>query len=87
MSVNRVEEGRALWLEGKVTFEGADENGLLFTVKGSDGGDWQVEYDYYENAWICNCPDFYGRHQSANGSFMCKHIWACIFELAEVMRR
>lgn len=84
--MNRIEEGRKLWQEGKVKFITADEQGLLFEVEGSDGDVWSVEYDYNESAWKCNCPDFHGRHQSAEGSFICKHIWACMFELVELMR-
>ncbi len=80
---DRVVNGHKLYLKGNVAVDHEDEEYIFFDVK-SGKETYQVEYEKPEGAWRCICTDYNTRHQKAPGSFLCKHILAALFKLAEV---
>lgn len=79
---NRYEKGLALYLYGNVSIVYEDSGLVQFDVL-SNGTNHFVEFEKDNSSWRCLCPDYLGRHKSAPGSFLCKHIWACLFKFME----
>ena len=44
--------------------------GVMFTVEGSTGKKYIVDYNFYKG-WVCDCPDHIFRHR------FCKHMQVC----------
>jgi hypothetical protein len=80
---DRMVEGFKLFQKGNVEIIFEDDEIIQLEVK-SKKKQYLVEYDKEEGVIRCLCPDYHGRHQKANGSFLCKHNWSCVFKLAQV---
>ncbi len=80
--VNRMNEGLKLFKKGNVEVELFEEDLMIFTVKGSRNEKYQVSMN--ENMWLCDCDDYQFRSEREPGSFICKHIWAVLFEVMEM---
>lgn len=75
--------GFKLYQMGNVSIDHEDEEYILFDIK-SKKEIYPVEYEKSEGAWRCICTDYNTRHLKAPGSFLCKHILAALFKLAEL---
>lgn len=75
--------GFKLYQMGNVSIDHEDEEYILFDIK-SKKEIYPVEYEKSEGAWRCICIDYNTRHLKAPGSFLCKHILAALFKLAEL---
>lgn len=80
---DRSVNGFKLYQAGNVSITHEDEEYIFFDVK-SKKETYLVEFEIPEGAWRCICTDYNLRHQKAPGSFLCKHILAALFKLAEV---
>jgi len=79
---NRMNEGFKLYMEGNVEIELFEDDLMIFTVQGSRGDHYQVSMN--ENMWLCDCDDYQWRNAKDPGSFVCKHLWAAFFKVAEL---
>lgn len=79
---NRMNAGLKLYKNGNVKIELFDEDLMIFAVLSSREGDYQVSMN--ENMWICDCDDYQYRSEKEPGSFICKHMWAVLFKIAEL---
>jgi len=78
---NRMHQGFKIYKEGYVEIELFDDDLMIFSVKGS-GNIYQVSMN--ENMWLCDCDDYQWRSKKEPGSFVCKHLWAAFFKIAEL---
>jgi len=78
---NRMEEGLKIYKKGLVEMELIDENLIFFKVQGSENSTYQVSM--HENQWLCDCDDYQWRSAKEPGSYICKHLWAALFKIAE----
>ncbi len=78
----RMNEGLKLYSKGNVEIELFDDDLMIFCVKGSKGEKYQVSM--HENMWLCDCDDYQYRSEREPGSFICKHLWAVFFEIADM---
>lgn len=79
---NRMNEGFKLYLEGNVEIELFEDDLMIFSVHGSRNDTYQVSMN--ENMWLCDCDDYQYRGEKEPGSFVCKHLWAAFFKVAEL---
>ncbi|MCZ3364605.1 MULTISPECIES: SWIM zinc finger family protein [Methanobacterium] len=79
---NRMNEGFKLYMEGNVEIELFDDDLMIFSVHGSRDDTYQVSMN--ENMWLCDCDDYQYRSEKEPGSFVCKHLWAAFFKVAEL---
>ena len=80
---DRSVNGFKLYQAGNVSITHEDEEYIFFDVK-SKKETYMVEFEKLEGAWRCICTDYNMRHLKAPGSFLCKHILAALFKLAEI---
>lgn len=78
----RMKEGLKLYKKGNVEIELFDDDLIIFNVKGSKDEKYQVSMN--ENVWLCDCDDYQYRSEREPGSFICKHLWAVFFEIADM---
>lgn len=81
---SKIEKGWAIYKSGKVKLVDVLDGLLTFHVQGSRNQVYIVTC--YDDDWNCQCLDFFNRHARKDLCFHCKHIYACIFELAEIKR-
>ncbi len=79
---NRMHEGFKLYQNGHVEIELFDDDLMIFNVKSSKQGNYQVSMS--ENLWLCDCDDYQYRSEKDPGSFICKHLWAVFFKIADM---
>ncbi len=79
---NRMQEGLKIYKKGLVEMESIDEELIIFNVSGSDDATYQVSM--YHNQWLCDCDDYAWRNEKEPGSYICKHLWAAFFKVAEL---
>lgn len=83
---NRLIEGYKLYKRGNVDLLFEDEELIQFEVLSSKEY-YTIDLDLPAGVARCLCPDYMYRHQGADtgldGSFICKHLWASFFKLAE----
>lgn len=79
---NRIANGFKIYLENDLEPQFMDDELIIFNVPGSDGKIYQVSI--YDNGCLCDCDDYHGRHKKEPGSYICKHLWAVFFKLAEI---
>ena len=74
-SRERVDKARKL----KVKFLGVQDESLCYLVQGN-----QEYHVLLAGTFVsCDCPDYQYRSDSVDGSFLCKHIWAVLMEVAQ----
>ena len=78
----RMNEGFKIYMEGNVEIELFEDDIMIFSVQGSKGDIYQVSMN--ENMWLCDCDDYQYRSEKDPGSFVCKHLWAAFFKVAEL---
>lgn len=85
---DRLLAGFQLWQKGKVKFLCETDGLYEFEVTGSKPkkGDRPVYYcTIKEGVGFCNeCGDFKSRWNKVTGSLFCKHLFGCIFKIAEI---
>jgi len=80
--VNRMQEGLKLYKKGHVEIELFEDDLMIFEVKSSKKGNYQVSM--HDNLWLCDCDDYQWRSEKEPGSYICKHLWAVFFKVAEL---
>jgi len=80
--VNRMQEGLKLYKKGHVEIELFEDDLMIFNVKSSKKGNYQVSM--HDNLWLCDCDDYQWRSEKEPGSYICKHLWAVFFKVAEL---
>lgn len=78
--MSRMSKGFELAMKGRVSTFYNDEEVMIFEVRGSDKNGYSVNF-MEDGFCFCDCWDYKSRHRKGESSFMCKHIWACIFHL------
>lgn len=85
---DRFTSGFKLYQKGKVRMRPQTHKEFVeFDVDGSNGKVYRVEFDLKEGTARCSlpgCPDYENRSGYAADSFLCKHILAGLFKLAEI---
>lgn len=81
---NRMEEGLKIYRKGFVEIEIRDKDLMIFNVKGSDNRTYQVSM--HDNQWLCDCDDYQWRSEKEPGSYICKHLWAVLFKVAQIKK-
>jgi len=79
---NRRQEGLKLYKKGYVEIELIEEDLMIFNVQSSGKSIYQISM--YENVWLCGCDDYQWRSEKEPGSYICKHLWAVFFKVAEL---
>jgi uncharacterized Zn finger protein len=79
---NRMKEGFKLYKKGQVGIELLEDGLMIFNVQSSGNGTYQVSM--HENQWLCDCDDYQWRSEKEPGSYICKHMWAAFFKVAEL---
>jgi len=79
---NRRQEGLKLYKKGYVEIELIEEDLMIFNVQSSGKSIYQVSM--HENMWLCDCDDYQWRSEKEPGSYICKHLWAVFFKVAEL---
>ncbi|MGZ7050163.1 MAG: SWIM zinc finger family protein [Methanobacterium sp.] len=79
---NRMQEGLKIYRKGLIEMELIDDDLIIFTVQGSKNSNYQVSMN--ENQWLCDCDDYQWRSEKEPGSYICKHLWAAFFKVAEL---
>lgn len=82
--VNRMQEGLKLYKKGHVEIELLEDDLMIFNVQSSQDSNYQVSMN--ENQWLCDCDDYQWRSEKEPGSYICKHLWAAFFKVAELKR-
>jgi len=80
--MKRVLNGLKLFQDSKVKIDHQDDELVIFNVKGSKNEEYQVSI--YDNSALCDCDDYQYRAPKEPGSYICKHLWAAFFKLAEM---
>lgn len=78
----RMQEGLKLYRKGRVGIELMEDDLMIFNVQSSGEGTYQVSMQ--ENLWLCDCDDYQWRSEKEPGSYICKHLWAVFFKVAEL---
>lgn len=78
----RMQEGLKLYKNGHVEIELLEDDLMIFNVQSSKNGNYQVSM--HENLWLCDCDDYQWRSDKEPGSYICKHLWAVFFKVAEL---
>jgi len=74
--MNKIRNARRL----KATFKGECDEGRLYEV---ESGDNLYSVLVTDSTIKCNCPDYEYRWFKAEASFVCKHCWAVLMEIAQ----
>lgn len=82
--VNRMQEGLKIYKKGNIEIQMLEDDLMIFNVQSTTGGKYQVSMN--ENLWLCDCDDYQWRSEREPGSYICKHLWAVLFKVAELER-
>lgn len=77
----RMQKGLKLFIEGHVTLDFEENDLIIFLVNGEND---QYIVSFLDGIIRCNCLDYYNRWNRDYGSYICKHIWASIFQLIKI---
>lgn len=89
---NRMIEGFKLFKENKVQPDsGITPTNMRFFVESSKKKDNGLKnyYDviFRDGFWTCECDDWNWRHEKMEGAFICKHGYAAVFKLYDMLSR
>jgi hypothetical protein len=86
MPADRMQAGYKLFQDKKVHVDKLEPGDMKFFVEGTSNGKPKKFHDVLNLAgyWNCDCDDWMWRHEQNEGAFLCKHMWAVFFKLAEV---
>ncbi len=80
----RMQEGLKIYKKGNVEIELLEDDLMIFKVQSSGDNAYQVSM--HENLWLCDCDDYQWRSEKEPGSYICKHLWAVLFKVADLER-
>jgi hypothetical protein len=80
----RMHEGLKIYKKGQIEIELIEDDLMIFNVQ-SPRNTYQVSM--HENLWLCDCDDYQWRSEKEPGSYICKHMWAVFFKVAELEKK
>jgi hypothetical protein len=78
--LKKIKQGFKIFLDGKAILDFEENDLIIFKVQGSK----EYNVSFLDGVIRCNCEDYTYRWEKDYGSYICKHIWASIFQLIKI---
>ncbi|MDP1551449.1 MAG: SWIM zinc finger family protein [Methanobacteriaceae archaeon] len=78
--LKKIKQGFKIFLDGKAILDFEENDLIIFKVQGSK----EYSVSFLDGVIRCNCEDYIYRWEKDYGSYICKHIWASIFQIIKI---